>query len=167
MRKSTILKISALTLVAVLFGAVWTTEARWSTTATIKNNRLRTGALTLSVSPGDNWLSFDGLVPGNSVSRQIKILNSGSVATRILLNAKKAAGYSDVYAALTGELKLLDGTVIWQGPLSELVNIVIVDRLDVGAALDATISVTLPADAPAEVGNSYTDITFEVISEQL
>ena len=167
MKKSTILKISALTLCAVLFGAIWTTEARWSTMVSVKNNKLRTGGLTLSVTPGDNWLSLDGLVPGNSVERQIKIQNSGSIPARIILNAKKAAGYSNVYAALLCELRRLDQSVIWQGLLSDLVNVVIVDRLEAATGLDAIISVTLSEDASPEISNSYADITFEVISEQL
>jgi hypothetical protein len=167
MDKQTLIKIGLITAMILVCGLAWRAQARWSTTVSIKNNNVRTGSVSLTVNPSESWLSIDGLMPSQQIERLVSITNTGSAPVSLSLTAKKSAGYTAVMTNLNCLLIDQNGETVFSGKLSELNQSKINPQLDSGSMQQYTVRLSLPEDASAEAANSYANITFELVGEQV
>jgi hypothetical protein len=167
MNRQTIPKVALLAVAAAVLTFAWQTEARWSTTITIKENNIRTGQVALAVNPTEAWLAFDGLVPNQQIDRQIAITNTGTTPLKVYLSAKKSAGYTTVFNTLRCSIRDENNQVIFDGTFAELTAREMGPELMPSSTKQYTISAHIPEDAPDDIADSYVNITFELVGEQI
>jgi hypothetical protein len=93
----------------------------------------------------------------------MSVVNDGSLASDIVVTAKKASGISDFYDALETTVSCGD-VPLYGGPLSALRSAPL--RLAPGARGELRFDVGLPADAPNALASSYAKVTLYVDAEQ-
>ena len=132
----------------------------------VKNNIIRTGEVNLSISPEDNWLSSDNLMPGQTISNNFSINNTGTTALLAKISTKKSAGYTNLYDSLIITLKN-ESELLYEGPASELQQTeLVINPLSSGQTQQFNIAAQLPIDATSTVDNTYTNLTFVIEAKQ-
>lgn len=160
------LTLIVISLVVALLAGRYQAHARLSQLVSIKNNVIQTGRLTVTAAPAEAWFAASNLAPGEQYDRKVTVSNNGSVSTRLMLTARKAAGYSTVFNAL--RLRIAVGnSEIFNDSLSKLSAVEIVSALPPQESLEADLRLYLPADVNNEAADSYTNVTFDLIAEQI
>lgn len=95
---------------------------------TIEGNTVTTSTLDFSLAPSTNFLP-DTLTPGDSATRDVGVVNDGSLDFQYNLSITQTSGDSDLCNALQVEARL-NGAVQYSGSLSGLTATTIFNPLD-------------------------------------
>lgn len=158
--------IKALAVALLLTGLVGGgTHAYFTKTATNADNVFRVGTLELSLDPTSTVFDVPSLAPGQQVAGTLGVRNSGTLPYTFTMSARKTAGYTDVYNALTcSVVSVDDSATLYSGTLAALAS---TPRLVApGVTQDLKMSVGLPADAAGTLAGDYCKVTFDVAAEQ-
>jgi Camelysin metallo-endopeptidase len=180
-----VLVLSLATVAVVTSGAVFTDSQA------VGGNAFTTGTVDLSASPASAAVSFDGMMPGDSVTAPITVNNDGTVQYRYAVTSTATnADSKDLAAQLDMTIKsavtdctsggfAADGTVLY-GPaaLGDTTGIdVIGDPSQGGQAGDRTLSaaaseelcfrVSLPSSTGPAFEGATTTATFTFNAEQV
>lgn len=129
----------------------------------VADSVIRAGTVAISTVPTTAPLSVNALAPGETAVRPLAIVNDGSLTSDVVVTAKKAAGITDFYNALTVRVSAND-TELYNGPLSDLKSAPL--RLDPGARGDLRFEVGLPAEAANTLSNDYAKVSLYIDAEQ-
>lgn len=164
----TIIKFIAILLLLVILGTALSARAKWYKTVSVKNNVIRTGNLAVSVSPTESWLQSERIMPGAEITNTFAIRNEGLAPARVLMTAKKSAGYTTVFNAIEVSItNQASGDIKFTGTLDQLVDVILCEQIEPNVETGFTITAQLRDDAPSEVADSYTDISFDLFIEQI
>lgn len=158
--------IKALAAALLLAGLVGGgTHAYFTKTATNADNVFRVGTLELSLDPTSAAFDVPSLAPGQQVSSTLGVRNSGTLPYTFTMGARKTAGYTDVYNALTCSVTSIDDSAtLYSGTLAGLAS---APRLvGPGVTQDLRMSVGLPLDADGALAGDYCRVSFDVAAEQ-
>jgi predicted ribosomally synthesized peptide with SipW-like signal peptide len=158
--------IKALAAALLLAGLVGGgTHAYFTETATNADNMFRVGTLELSLDPTSTVFDVPALAPGQQASATLGVRNPGTLPYTFTMSARKTAGYTDVYNALTCSVTSVDDSAtVYSGTLAGLATS---PRLvAVGATQDLKMSVGLPPDADGTLAGDYCKVSFDVAAEQ-
>ena len=141
------------------------THAYFTETATNADNIFRVGTLELSMDPTSTAFDVPSLAPGQQVSSTLGVRNTGTLPYTFTMSARKTAGYTDVYNALTcSVMSVDDSATLYSGTLAGLAS---APRLvAAGATQDLRMSVGLPPDADGTLAGDYCKVSFDVAAEQ-
>ena len=148
---------AALALSIGAAGAYFTAQVQ------VPDNVIRGGRVAISTEPTSSALSMDGLPPGASVTRQLAVVNTGDLATDIVVTAKKSAGITDFYEALVCTATAGD-IDLYHGPLSTLRTSPV--RMAPSARSDVRFEVGLPAEVDNSLASDYAKVTLYIDAEQ-
>ena len=93
----------------------------------------------------------------------MSVVNDGSLASDIVVTAKKSSGITDFYDALETTVSCGE-TPLYSGRFADLRTTAL--RLAPGARGELRFDVGLPADAPNALASSYAKVTLYVDAEQ-
>lgn len=155
----------SLTIASVLLAAVCigSASAYFTGQAQVPENVIRAGAVAVSAEPTESALSIESLAPGQSTSKPLSVVNTGSLPCSVVITGAKKAGITEFYQALACTVSH-GGTTLYSGPLSALKTDGFV--LQPGAKGDLDISVSLPAGAGNTLAGDYVKLTLYVDAEQ-
>lgn len=156
----------ALLVVGLAVGLSNRARALFSISVDIKNNQLKTGAISLQVSPTESLLSTSSLLPGQAVENDLSVTNNGTARTNLTLSAKKSAGYSSLFDVMKLEVKR-DEVTLYDGLLKDLGNTQIAPNgLGVGETAVFRFRASLPENVTSTLDNTSTTITFNLVGAQ-
>ncbi len=161
-------KLIAILLLLLILGSSLSARAKWYRTISIKNNVIRTGNLAVSVSPTESWLQSERIMPGTEITNTFAIRNDGLAPARVLMTAKKSAGYTTVFNVIEVTItNQANSDIKFAGTLDQLVDVVLCEQIEPNVETGYAISARLREDAPSEVADSYVDISFDLFIEQI
>ncbi len=161
--KTKILLITAVFLILVLAKQA---QAIFIVEKSVKNNIIRTGEINFVLSPEEAWLTSENLVPGQTISNEFTLKNTGSAPLVATISAKKSAGYKNLFDTLIISIKDNE-QLIYEGPASEMLEAQLFsDPLAVDVEKKFSIQAHLPTDVNSTVDNTYSNLTFVVESKQ-
>lgn len=152
----------------VTFFAVLANHARalFVVEKSIKNNIIRTGYLDIEVTPSENMLTAESLMPGQNTGGTFKVTNTGGAAANLFLSVKKSVGYTALYESLQAVVTSND-SVLYTGALSGVQNISLTKSpLNMNEENNYQIVVSLPVNADSKLDNIYANLTFTIVGEQ-
>jgi len=159
-------KTFLVTAIFALLFAAKQAQAIFILEKSVKNNIIRTGQINLTLSPEEGWLSTENLLPGQSISNNFSLNNTGSAPLTATISAKKSAGYTNLFSALIISIKHNE-QLLYEGPASELQQAELVtNALESGQSQQFSISALLPIDATSTLDNTYTNLTFVIEAKQ-
>ena len=129
----------------------------------VTDSVIRAGAVAISTVPTTAPLSVGALAPGETAIRPLAIVNDGSLPSDVVVTAKKSAGITDFFDALTVRVSAND-VELYNGPLSALKTTAL--RLAPGARGDLRFEIGLPAEAANSLSNDYAKVSLYVDAEQ-
>lgn len=147
-------------LLALSLGAA---GAYFTAQVQVPDSVVRAGAVNISTEPTSAPLSIESLAPGQTIGRNMAVVNTGSLATDVTVTSVKKAGITDFYEALTCRVSC-GGTELYNGALSTLRTAPV--RLAPGARGDMLFEVGLPADAGNALAEDYAKLSLYVDAEQ-
>jgi hypothetical protein len=147
--------IAALSIGAA--GAYFTSQVQ------VADSVIRAGAVAISSVPTSAPLSVNALAPGETAVRPLAIVNDGSLPADVVVSAKKTAGITEFFDALTARVSAND-VELYNGPLSALKSTPL--RLAPGARGDLRFEIGLPAAASNTLASDYTKISLYIDAEQ-
>lgn len=151
----------------LLLGAVLSigsASAYFTAQAELKDNVISGGTLKVSVEPTSSALSIDQLAPGETLSKTVRIRNTGTVGCQAVTSAAKKAGITDFWTALQCRVTC-DGAELYSGPLATLRSAPV--RIDPGQSVQVTYAIGLPSDAGNDLQGDYVRASLYVDAEQL
>lgn len=167
-KRNLFLVLAGIALAAVVFVLIYQrAKALFSVEVSIKDNVIRTGQVALAVEPTQAMLTADNLLPGQSASGTLKLINTGTSPLAATISVSKAAGFTTLYNLLQIEIRQ-QGQVVYSGSLSGLTDIPLNSQQSLPAAQTAEyqVSTTLPQEATSAVDNLYTNLTFTIRATQ-
>jgi hypothetical protein len=147
-------------LTALSIGAV---GAYFTSQVQVADSVIKAGAVAISTVPTTAPLAVSALAPGETAVRPLAIVNDGSLASDIVVSAKKSAGVTEFFDALTVRASAAD-VVLYNGPLSALKTTPL--RLAPGARGDLRFEIGLPAEASNTLSSDYAKVSVYVDAEQ-
>lgn len=161
----TIFLAGAVSLVA-LFLLIARVNALFSAEVEIKNNVIKTGSVAIAVTPNEQLLTSDALLPGQSVHNTLEVRNTGRSPVHLQLSSKKSAGYTSLYDQLRFTISSA-GNVIFEGSLKDAISLplTVIPLLPTETAL-YDVALLLPEDAGDTIDNLSTTINFTVAALQ-
>jgi len=147
--------IAALSIGAA--GAYFTAQVQ------VADSVIKAGAVAISTVPTTAPLSVSALAPGETAVRPLAVVNDGSLPSDVVVTAKKSAGVTDFFNALTVRVSAND-VELYNGPLNTLKTTAL--RLDPGARGDLRFEIGLPADTANTLSSSYAKVSLYVDAEQ-
>ena len=147
--------IAALSIGAA--GAYFTAQVQ------VADSIIKAGSVAVSTVPTTAPLSVSALAPGQTAVRPLTIVNDGSLPSDVVVSAKKSAGITEFFDALTVRVSAND-TELYNGPLSALKTTAV--RLDPGARGELHFEIGLPPEASNSLSNDYAKVTLYVDAEQ-
>lgn len=137
-------------------GAYYTAQVR------VPDNMIRAGGVEFSTEPTSSAISIDAMGPGMTESRQLALINTGTLAADAIITPTKSAGITNLYNDLT--CKVTCGTtVLYDGQLATLSTTPL--RLAPAARADLRFDVGLPLTVESRPGD-YVKITLNIDGEQ-
>lgn len=150
--------LGALAAVAVgAAGAYFTAQVQ------VPNSTIRAGSVTISTLPTSAPLAIDALAPGATAVRPMSVVNDGSLASDIIVSAKKSAGITAFYDSLACTVTC-GGTPLYSGTLASLRTLPL--RLAPGARGELRFEVGLPSEAGNSLAEDYAKVSLYVDAEQ-
>jgi len=150
--------LGALAAIAVgAAGAYFTAQLQ------VSDSVIRAGSVAISAMPTSSPLAIDTLAPGTSAVRPMSVVNDGSLASDIIVTAKKSAGITEFYDSLTCTVTVGE-TPLYGGTLSAMRTVPI--RLAPGARGDLKFEVGLPSDKGNSLAEDYAKVALYVDAEQ-
>lgn len=142
------------------------TYAYLNDSATNADNVFRLGTVDVSLEPSSALFNVAALAPGGETTATLAVNNRGTLPYLFTMKARKTAGYTAVFEALTCAVTTVsDDTVIYAGPLSALSS---APRLVApGATQELCVAVGLPSTAGNELAGDYCKVSFDVAAEQM
>lgn len=129
----------------------------------VADSVIKAGAVAISTVPTTAPLSVSALAPGETAVRPLAIVNDGSLPSDVVVSAKKSAGITEFFDALT--VRVSDNDVeLYNGPLSAMKSTPL--RLAPGARGDLRFEIGLPAEASNSLSSDYAKVTVYVDAEQ-
>lgn len=159
MFKKAVLTITG-ALLALSIGAA---GAYFTAQVQVPDSIIKAGAVAVSTEPTSAPLSIDSLAPGTTSVRPMTVLNSGSLASEVIVTASKKAGITEFYETLTCRVTC-GGVELYDGKLSAMRTTPL--RLAPGASADMKFEVGIPADAGNTLANDYVKLSLYVDAEQ-
>ena len=147
--------IAALSIGAA--GAYFTAQVQ------VADSIIKAGSVAVSTVPTTAPLSVSSLAPGETAVRPLTVVNDGSLPSDVVVSAKKTAGVTEFFNALTVRVSAND-TELYNGSLSALKTAAL--RIDPGARGDLHFEIGLPAEASNSLSNGYAKVTLYVDAEQ-
>jgi hypothetical protein len=147
-------------LAAIAVGAA---GAYFTAQLQVPDSMIRAGSVTISTLPTSAPLAIDALAPGTSAARPMSVVNDGSLASDIIVTAKKTAGVTELYDSLTCTVTC-GGTPLYEGAISAMRTVPL--RLAPGARGELKFEVGLPAEAGNSLAQDYTKVSLYVDAEQ-
>ncbi len=140
MFKGTLLTVvgALLALMVGSAGAYFTAQVQ------VANSVIRAGSVAISTEPTVAPLSIDSLAPGSVAVRPLTVINTGTLASDVVITASRKAGITEFYNALTCTVTCA-GTEVYSGPFSAMRTTPV--RLAPGARGELQFEVGLPASA--------------------
>lgn len=129
----------------------------------VPDSMIRAGSVAISTEPTSAPLSIDSLAPGTVSVRPMSVLNTGSLASDVVVTASKKAGITEFYEALTCRVTC-EGVELYDGKLSAMRTAPL--RLSPGARADMRFEVGMPAEAGNSLTNDYVKLSLYVDAEQ-
>jgi hypothetical protein len=129
----------------------------------VADSIIRAGTVAISSVPTSAPLSVNTLAPGETAVRPLAIVNDGSLPADVVVTAKKTAGITDFYDALTVRASAND-VELYNGPLSALKSTPL--RLAPGARGDLRFEIGLPAEAANTLASDYAKVALYIDAEQ-
>jgi hypothetical protein len=150
--------IGALAAIAVgAAGAYFTAQVQ------VPDSMIRAGSVAISTLPTSAPLAIDALAPGTTAVRPMSVVNDGSLASDIIVTAKKTAGITEFYDSLECTVTC-GGTALYGGTLASLRTLPL--RLAPGSRGELRFEVGLPSDAGNTVSQDYAKVSLYVDAEQ-
>lgn len=147
-------------LMAVAVGAA---GAYFTARVQVPDSLIRAGAVAISTLPTSAPLAIEALAPGTTAVRPMAVVNDGSLASDIIVTAKKSAGITAFYDSLECTVTC-GGTPLYTGTLASLRTLPL--RLAPSARGELRFEVGLPADVPATLAEDYAKVSLYVDAEQ-
>ena len=138
-------------------GAYFTSQVQ------VADSVIRAGAVAISTVPTSAPLAIESLAPGESAVRPMAVVNDGSLASDVIVTAKKVSGITEFYNTLDTRVSC-NGTELYNGPLASLDTAPL--RLAPGARGDLRFEVSLPATATNTLASDYAKVSLYVDGEQ-
>ncbi len=158
------IKRALFTLVGALTAlAVGAASAYFTAQVQVPGSMIRAGSVAMSTLPTSAPLAIDALAPGTSVDRPMSVVNDGSLASDIIVTAKKSSGITDFYNSLTCTVTCGE-TPLYAGPFSAMQTLPL--RLAPGSRGELHFEVGMPNDASNTLASSYTKVALYVDAEQ-
>ena len=129
----------------------------------VADSVIRAGAVAISTVPTSAPLSVNSLAPGETAVRPLAIINDGSLASDVVVTAKKSAGITDFYDALDTRVSCNDSE-LYSGTLAGLKSTPL--RLAPGARGDLRFEISLPATATNTLSSDYAKVSLYIDAEQ-
>lgn len=143
--------------------AVGAAGAYFTAQVQVPDSVIRAGSVSISTLPTSSPLAIDALAPGTSASRPMSVVNDGSLASDVIVTAKKSAGITDFYDAL--ECTVTCGeTPLYTGTLADMRTAPL--RLSAGARGELRFEVGMPATATNSLASDYAKVSLYVDAEQ-
>lgn len=153
--------VYAAILAAILsFGGA---RAYFTAQTEVKDSVITAGTVAISTEPTSAPLTIDALAPGETVSRTIDVMNSGTLAVDVITTAAKKAGITDFWNTLQCRATC-DGVELYSGPLAAMRTVPV--HLGAGGTARVTYAVTLPADADNDLQGDYVRASIYLDAEQ-
>jgi len=143
--------------------AIGAAGAYFTTQVQVADSVIRAGSVAISTVPTTAPLAIDALAPGTAESRQLSVLNDGSLPADIVVTAAKKAGITEFYQALQCKVSCA-GAPVFEGALADLRTTPL--RLAPGARGDLRFEVSLPATATNTLAEDYARVSLYVDAEQ-
>ncbi len=99
--------------------AVGAAGAYFAAQVQVPDSMIRAGSVAISTLPTSAPLAIDALAPGTTAVRPMSVVNDGSLASDIIVTAKKSAGITEFYDSLACTVTC-GGTPLYAGTLSSL-----------------------------------------------
>lgn len=164
MNQRTVL-LSVLALCVVTIFVVAGTYAYFTASTATTSNLFQTGTITIGTEPTSAAFNVQNLAPGTSESATIRVRNGGNLDFNYRITPAKKKGYSAVYNALTARITdAADGTILYNGPLSQLAAGPVL--LQAGGDQQLQFTVGLPSECGNELQDSYCSVDFTFDAEQ-
>lgn len=138
-------------------GAYFTAEVQ------VADSTIHAGSVAISTVPTTAPLAIDALAPGTTATRNMTVVNDGSLPSDVVLSIQKKAGITDFYNALTVHVTSGD-TVLYDGLMSAMKTTPV--TLSPGARGDFRFDVGLPPEATNSLAQSYAKVSVYVDAEQ-
>jgi hypothetical protein len=129
----------------------------------VNDSIVKAGTVAISTVPTTAPLSINSLAPGEAAVRPLAVVNDGSLPSNIVVSAKKSAGSTEFFDALTVHVTCGD-VELYNGPVSGLKTAPLL--LAPGARGDLRFEVGLPAEATNSLAADYAKISLVVDAEQ-
>lgn len=129
----------------------------------VPNSVIRAGSVAISTLPTSAPLAIDALAPGTSAVRPMSVVNDGSLASDIIVTAKKSAGITAFYDSLACTVTC-GGAPLYSGALASLRTVPL--QLAPGASGELRFEVGLPPDASNSLSEDYAKVSLYVDAEQ-
>jgi hypothetical protein len=150
--------VGALTALSIgAAGAYFTAQVQ------VADSVIRAGAVAISSLPTSAPLSINALAPGETAVRPLAIVNDGSLPADVIVTAKKTAGITEFYNALTVRVSANE-VELYNGPLSALASQPL--RLAPGARGDLRFEIGLPAESANTLSSDYAKLSLYIDAEQ-
>jgi len=143
--------------------AVGAASAYFTTQVTVPDSVIRAGAVGVSTLPTSAPLAIEALAPGTSALRPLAVINDGSLASDIVVTAKKSAGITEFYDAIETTVTCGD-TPLYAGRLAALRTLPL--RLAPGARGELRFEVGLPAESSNSLTSDYAKVALYIDAEQ-
>jgi hypothetical protein len=139
-------------------GALFTDRAE------VPDNYIKAGAVSVSGEPTSAALSISSLAPGTTATKQLTVVNDGSLPMKVVVTAVKKAGISDFYDALQCRV-VDDGTLLYEGALSAMRTSA--DQMAAGERRTLDVAVSLPESAGNDLSGDYAKVSLYLDAEQV
>ena len=153
--------LAALGVVAAL--SIGAAGAYFTAQVQVADSIIKAGTVAISTVPTAAPLSIGALAPGETAARPMAVVNDGTLPSNIVVSAKKSAGSTEFFDALTVRASCNDAE-LYNGPLSGLKTAPLL--LAPGARGDLRFEVGLPAEAPNGLAADYAKVSLYVDAEQ-
>jgi hypothetical protein len=129
----------------------------------VADSVIRAGAVAISTVPTSAPLSVNSLAPGETAVRPLAIINDGSLASDVVVSAKKSAGITEFFDTLNTRVSCNDAE-LYNGTLAGLRSTPL--RLAPGARGDLRFEISLPATATNTLSSDYAKVSLYIDAEQ-
>lgn len=118
--------------------------------------------LRIETNPASQLFVVDNIAPGDSISRTIRVKNSGDIPFTYTVSARMEEGSEALFNVL--KIKLEQGdTVLTEGNLSHLSSYTL-GELGINSFEEYTFSVHFPSDAGNEFQGLFTKVAFDFVA---
>jgi hypothetical protein len=143
--------------------AVGAAGAYFTAQVQVPDSMIRAGSVAISTLPTSAPLAIDALAPGATATRPMSVVNDGTLASDIIVTAKKSSGITEFYDSLACTVTCGDAP-LYAGPLSAMRTVPL--RLSPGARGELKFEVGIPSDAGNSLAQDYAKVSLYVDAEQ-